>query len=244
MLKVHSNNNMMLVPVKVLQDSMLSLEAKALYLTIWSQDDLKNFSVDLLYTQTSSSIENIQKAYDELINSGYLTVKKDDIHIWMVPQKVSVPPITQVITSETIETIQDEIPFETTAEVKPKKKKLNKWEQIEQLIENYTEDRELRKALKGYFLCRMNPATTSRFSTAGPIQVYQVSKMLEQLDGLTSDKVQVVEYCKKNEYMKFFDLPKPKSFDGVKSESITQDEMDAIRKRWAEWEANGEQIKF
>lgn len=232
MLKVHSTYSFVTVPSKILQDAALSLEAKALYLSMWTQNDPKSFSLDLVATQTTSTLEIIQKAYDELVNAGYVTVKSDDINIWTVPQKTAIK--------------QDvgDVPFETTAEVKQKPKKLNKWEQIEQLIENYTEDRELRKALKGYFLARMNPATTSRFSVAGSIQVYQVNKMLQQLDTCTGDKVKIVEYCKENEYMKFFDLPKPKSFDGIKSESISADEMDAIRKRWAELEAQGKRTEY
>lgn len=244
MLKVHSNNNTTIIPIKALEDKALSLEAKALYLIIWTQDDLKNFSVDSLYTQTSSPIDIIQKAYNELVSSGYLTIKDDNTHIWMVPQKVTVPEEKELITKEVVETIQDDIPFETSREVKTKPKKPNKWEQIEQLVEEYTEDKDLRYSLKGYFLARMNPAQTSRFSVQGQIQLYQVKRLLEQLDACTGDKIKIVEYCKENEYMKFFDLPKPKSFDGVKSESITPEEMDAIRKRWAEMEAQGKRTSY
>ena len=247
MLKIHTNTSMTMVPTKVLQDTTLSLEAKALYLIMWSQENVKDFSLDELHNQTKSSVETIQQAYDELVNVGYVTTRKADLHLWMIPQKVvaeqpSVDETSSIITAETV--VQDSVPFETTADVKPKPKKLNKWEQIEQLIENYTDDRDLRKALKSYFLCRMNPAPTSRFSMGGSVQVYQVQRMLQQLDGLTGDKVKIVDYCKENEYMKFFDLPKPKSFDGVKSESITVEEMDAIHKRWAELEAQGKRVEY
>ena len=232
MLKIHSTYSFVTVPSKVLKDEALSLESKALYLLIWTTDP-DNFSLDNIAIQTSSTIETIHKAYDELINSGYLTIKDGDVNIWAAQQKV-----TRIN--------QEEIPFDTSAEVKQKKKKPNKWDQIEKLIEDYTEDKDLRYVLKGYFLARMTPDSASRFSIQGPIQVYQVKQMLEQLDTCSGDKIKIVEYCKEREYMRFFDIKQSKStkFENVKSESITPEEMDVARKRWAEMEAQGMQYKY
>ena len=79
--ELHSNFKLACTPKELLDSPKISLEAKGLYGYLQSRPQGWEFSLDGLAKQLKVDRKTLEKALEELKDSGYLVEKGDDVFI-------------------------------------------------------------------------------------------------------------------------------------------------------------------
>lgn len=226
------------LPTNYLDDPNLSLEAKGLYTQLYYSNDRITALKDLTDIVNSSE-EQLKKAFNELTEYGYVTIKNDRCDL----QQKAVSAKSDKKTS----TEDAEKYAETT-----QPKTLNKFEKLMKLIESYKETNQFSEdvvaLLKVYFEKWMNKR--GRFVEADDLHGYIVRAKIGDLISFHASDDEMINIIQQSIDKEWFKFVKPNSetatqgnvsaFDKTKLESgtYTQEEIDNILKRKQELESN------
>ena len=236
MFKLQTMTKYSTIPTYAILDDKLSLSAKGLYTLLFVKTDIV-FLDDILKI-TTTSLDEIKNSLQELISLGYVEKATQGNYKVFIKANKNSATITDVDTSMPF---VDDTPT-SFAEFRAPKAKDNKFTKMVKIISEYTSDKELKDALINYFTARLSPDPDSRFATS-TLEIYKIKPILSSLDTI-QDKVESVNYSLEKQYFKFFEKPKKKTLDGVQSNTYTQADIDEIKRRAAELDAQGGQGTF
>lgn len=212
-------------------DINLSVEAKGLQ--TWFLSNVKSWDgtfEDILKHNKNLTKEKLLIIINELNNNGYIEVdKKGNYQILDKPKNVTSKDLKPIVL--------DDVDKE-----EPSAKHKNLFDKCNDYINNYTNDPELRAALREYLLLRLNPGAGTRLASM-PLQYFnQWRNLVTNLDTFSGNKVAIVKQSISNKWAKFVDIKATR--DDVKSNTYTQEEKEKFKARAAKIEQEGGQGVF
>ena len=219
MIKLQKHIKYCTIPIHFLEDESLSLEAKGLLSLLYAKD-YSEFD-DILTDEFTK--DKLLVILNELSSKGYLEMSGDNYNISYKSSKSKQNNDTSIEEVKTKEDINTEV--ETT-------KKLNLYEKCMNAIDEFTEDVELKSALKEYLEIRLNPSKDSRLYDRKIAHLNVWKAQLNSLNTLTGNKLDIVNQSIRNAWAKFVDID-PNKVEGtpVYSNRYTKEEIEQIRER-------------
>ena len=219
MIKLQKHIKYCTIPIHFLEDESLSLEAKGLLSLLYAKD-YSEFD-DILTDEFTK--DKLLVSLNELSSKGYLEMSGDNYNISYKSSKSKQNNDTSIEEVKTKEDINTEV--ETT-------KKLNLYEKCMNAIDEFTEDVELKSALKEYLEIRLNPSKDSRLYDRKIAHLNVWKAQLNSLNTLTGNKLDIVNQSIRNAWAKFVDID-PNKVEGtpVYSNRYTKEEIEQIRER-------------
>ena len=211
--KVQMQHSMITIPKTFLEDDSLTLAEKGLYASFFV---LKQpFSFDDSDTQTLAAFEGLKA-------KGYIIAVKS-------PKKYKYKVVFKPAKRKVVKKEPKPVVEENT----------HKFNDVMQVIADYTDDPVLRESLNRYFYERHHKKGRFSTLTLWTDTVTDTRRMLAQLDSLDSDKRKIVKASLDGQYFKFFEQPVTTvSTDGV-SNAYTAKEVQQLREQAAQIRQNG-----
>jgi len=235
------------LPALIFDDERLSIGAKGLYAQLYYSSSSIS-SLDEITDVSTSSKEELDKYFDELVNIGYIVVKKGLAEFVIKPQgeKTVAKKVDQ-------ESVDD---FKNAVQEQPKV--LNAYEKMVGLIDSYKFDAKVTNLLISYFEKWLN--RKGRFAETDQLHGYTVRSRINTLVSFhmsDEDMITCIQNSIDKEWFVFVDQrlgSQPKvsntkvntssiaSFDKsqLTSGSYTEDDIQAIKERARELDAQGQ----
>lgn len=229
--KIKHSSKFVTMPVYHLRDTELSLFAKGLMSWFFDADGWNGDFADILKFHRGITQTHLITALNELQAGGYITVDGKSNYI------VNEKPAN--VRDKVFKPI--ELDDEANKESKPKK---NLFQKCSDFVDEYTQDINLRRALKSYLYSRLSPGKDSRFNDRPLGNFASWRSLVLTLDAMEGDKVKIVDQSNSKQWAKFVDIPHNQTLDKVQNGAYTKEEIEMFRKRAKEIEENGGQGIF
>lgn len=240
---VHTSNikKIITIPTYILDDNTVSLAAKGLYVQLlYSNNSI--CSLKELTAFTNETEDNLQKYFAELSSAGYITIKDKRCDLL---QKAVTDRSSRKTSAEDAEEFAENVVVQ---------KPLNKYEKMEMLINSFDLSDNVKHSLLVYFEKRLNKR--GRFAEAEDLHGYIVRAMIGDLISFhlsEEDQITCIQQSIDREWFKFVNPVNQTqqskagsafNKENIKAGTYTKEDIDEIKRKSAELEANGEKGFF
>lgn len=246
--KKPKNRDFMVLPALIFEDERLSIGAKGLYAQLYYSSSSISSLEELTEVSTSTK-EELDTFFDELIKIGYIVINKKG------EAEFAIKTQNEKTVAKKIDEAQVE-EFKNTVQEQPKV--LNAYEKMVGLITSYKFNEAITNLLIQYFEAWMNKR--GRFADADPLHGYVVRAKINDLVSFKmsdDDMITCIQNSIDREWFKFVDQragsqpkvePKQKvntsshaTFDKtmISSGSYTEEDIQKIKERAEALDAEG-----
>lgn len=245
-IKKPRNRDFMVLPALIFNDERLSIGAKGLYAQLYYSSSSIS-SLDELTEWSTSSKEELNLFFDELVNVGYISINKKGEASFVIKTQTE-----KTVAKKVDKEVVDE--FKTKVQEQPKV--LNAYEKMIGLINSYKFDSKVTNMLITYFENWLNQK--GRFAEADPLHGYVVRNRINTLVGFhmsDEDMITCIQNSIDKEWFVFvdhrlsnnsqtnkkIDRSSKAQFDktALTSGSFTDDDIKLIKEKAAALDAEG-----